>query len=201
MSIEDEEILIAEVLSMKEHGFETSRSGVLPNLWVRRYGQMYRENCGGCVRDAYDNLIKWATKKKSTKNQHSMSAYKFKREYWNKTVPILYRGQRLIITADNLTDERAQIILAIPKYAHILESVDGVNVTTHVISANKTVKQEPDKIIAPKLITSEFQMEPDFPNETLVKESKDSTSTSKEVKKEVTKPKGKRGRPFSKSKG
>lgn len=200
MSIEDEELLIGEVLKMKEQGFETSKAEVLPSLYVRIYGQMYRTNCQSCIKDAFEYVVRWASKKKSTNNKYSMGAYKFKHEYRSKNFPVRIQGQRVFVNSDNLTDERAQILLAIPKYKHVLEPTgEGVTVTTPVIEKQRTVKQEPDKIIAPRLITPELEKEPPFPNEPEQKESKATSSTSKEVKKEETKQKAKPG-PKPKSK-
>lgn len=205
MSIEDEELLIGEVLKMKEQGFETSKAEVLPSLYMRIYGQMYRTNCPGCVRDAFEQVVRWASKKKSTNNKNSMSAYKFKHEYMNKNFPIRVKGQRIFVNSDNLTDDRAQILLAIPKYKHVLEPTgQGVAITTPVTERQKAVKPEKDQIIAPNLsdkpesktpkITPEMEVESSLiPNESTGKESVDTSSTSKEVKIEGKSQKGKPG--------
>lgn len=198
MSIEDEELFIGEVLAMKEHGFDASRAETLPSLFKRMYGGEIRR-CPACERDSFDKMIKWAQRKTSTKNQHNMT-YKIKHEYRNKDFPIRVKGARIFVNSNNLTDERAQLLLAIPKYAHVLEPTgQGVEVTTPVTVKQKIAKAEPDKIIPPKLITPELEKEPPFPNEPAAKESKASTSTSKEVKKDEKPQKGKPG-PKAKSK-
>jgi len=187
MSQEDEEILIGEVLAMKEQGFDASRSEVLPRLYVRRYGAMYRTDCGGCVNDAFNHLIRWAQKGKIKTNQY-MSNYKMKFEYRNKSFPIMHKGQRLIITADNLTDDRAKILMAIPKYAHVVE-------VSQLFTEEKfkIVKRATDKVIAPNFLTPDLEID-NFPNES-------STSTSKEVLSVDEPLKKKRGRPFAQPKG
>lgn len=143
MSAEDEKIFIGKVLEMKEKGFSASKAETLPALYRERYGRLYN-NCGACIKDAFDTLVKWADRKNGlSSNKNNNMGYKFKKEYWNKTIPILHQGKRLIINSSNLTDKTAQILLALPKYAHILEgSVDEpeANTDEQIIVVKKTVK-------------------------------------------------------------
>lgn len=119
-SIQDEEILIGEVLEMKIKGFEASKNEVLPGLYQRVYGRLYN-HCPACIKEGFDNLVKWAEKRNSLLLKPKYMKYKFKNEYRNSKLVFLHQGARVIVTADNLTDEKADILLAVPKYAHVLE--------------------------------------------------------------------------------
>lgn len=144
----DEKLIIGKVLDMKEKGFSASRAETLPSLFKSVYGKLYNTSCGGCVKDAFDSLVKWAERKNQSLNKnHYMAKYKFKREHYGKTATVLHKGQPLRITADNLTDERANILLSIPKYAHIIEHNQ---IEEEAIDVNIVIKKSPAKKKAEK---------------------------------------------------
>lgn len=102
---------------MQEVGFNASEQDSLPALHLEVYGFALK-NCGQCKTDAYNALIKWATKK-ITPKQTDM-AYKIKPEFVHKDFIFRHKGQILVVNAGNLTQERARMMLANPQYAHAI---------------------------------------------------------------------------------
>lgn len=83
-------------------------------------------------------------------NTHT--SYKFKKEYWNETVVKHYMGKKYIITAQNLTDQTAQMILSDPSRRHVLEPT-GPIVPVHMPDPiNKNIGGEKTKIEANKAV-------------------------------------------------
>jgi len=82
------------------------------------FGIRLKEGCGICVDEARYRLMKWFKKKNM-----SESKYKFKKQYQNVTVVYNINGNRTLITADNLTDFTAELLLADEKRKHLIDGV------------------------------------------------------------------------------
>jgi len=102
------------------------------------FGIRLKEGCGICVDEARYRLMKWFKKKNM-----SESKYKFKKQYQNITVVYNINGNRTLITADNLTDFTAELLLADEKRKHLID-----------VNEVKVVKPIEKKIAEPTLSTS-----------------------------------------------
>jgi hypothetical protein len=143
MSRQDENIFIGRILDMKEKGFSASKAETLPSLFRGVYGRLYSVGCGSCERDAFDTLIRWALKRTELSQKNKYMAFKIKHEYREQDFAIMHKGARLIINSGNLNDERAKILLSIPKYAHVIEGNSDTE------SENIVVKKAAKKDEAP----------------------------------------------------
>ena len=104
---------------MEGVGFRASEQDSLPLLFKEVYGFEMNRNCSGCVTESWNSLIKWANKK-SKPNNNAMGL-RIKKEYEKQNFPARIGGKLTIINSGNLTEERARILLSIPKYAHAIE--------------------------------------------------------------------------------
>jgi len=103
---------------MEGVGFAKSQDS-LPLLFKEVYGYDLPRNCGGCLQDAYNTLVRWANK--NSKKETSSMGYKIKKEFEKTDFPVTQNGAMIFINSQNLNDERALILLSIPKYAHAIE--------------------------------------------------------------------------------
>lgn len=104
---------------MEGVGFRASEQDSLPLLFKEVYGFEMNRNCSGCVQSSWDSLIKWANKKSKAKN--TSMGFKIKKEYEKQNFVVRQAGKLITINSANLTDERARILLSIPKYSHAIE--------------------------------------------------------------------------------
>lgn len=140
---EREQGLIARIENMKAQGFPASKESLLPHLFVDVYGKLYNKNCPGCEKDGYDALIRWA-KKRTSKNTNTkvMGSYKFKHEHRHKRAIFLHRDRRYVVTAENINDETAEILLSFPKYQDWIEPT-GETAATIIDIPKAEVPAEP----------------------------------------------------------
>ena len=143
MSGRTEKEIISDVLLMKQQGISVKAGSLLLTLYHEVYGKPLRTNCSVCIRDGFDNLISWANKRlrKQSTNNMAASKYRFKIEYNKQTLPIWYKGMKYIVNQHNLTDELAEIIKNIPKYAHVIEELPAQKhkITVDVLAPKEQV--------------------------------------------------------------
>ena len=137
---------------MREVGFAKARAVLLPSLFNEVYGFKLNTNCGSCEKNGFDSLIKWADKRQKKVDM----GFSIKKEYHKKNFTFRHQGQVVVVNSNNLTEEKARMMLASP-YAHAIEG-------------------QPDKV------ENEFKKVGDF--DSIVKKNSDATqSTSNEAKK------------------
>jgi len=132
---------------MEGVGFAKSQDS-LPLLFKEVYGYDLPRNCGDCLRKAYDTLVRWA--KSKTKKENLNTMYKIKKQFENKDFPVIQNGARVFINSQNLTEERALILLSIPKYAHAIEGQPDLPVV-------EFKPLSPNELEASTALTSETQ--------------------------------------------
>lgn len=119
MPLHNEADLVERIKIMEGVGFHASEQDSLPLLFKEVYGFEMKRNCSNCVTESWNSLIKWANKK--SKPITNSMGLRIKKEYENQNFPARVGGKLMLINSKNLNDERARILLSIPKYAHAIE--------------------------------------------------------------------------------
>lgn len=119
MRLHNEADLVERILIMEGVGFRASEQDSLPLLFKEVYGFEMKRNCSNCVTESWNSLIKWANKK--SKPTNNSMGLRIKKEYENQNFPARVGGKLMLINSKNLNEERARILLSIPKYAHAIE--------------------------------------------------------------------------------
>lgn len=110
--------LIEKVRQMREVGYNASEQDSLPFLFKEVFKIPLKENCGDCKPKAWNSLMGWLKKREKPKIKYM--AYRIKEKYKERNFVFLSAGKRVVINSENLTEEKAMLMLA-SKYAHAIE--------------------------------------------------------------------------------
>lgn len=117
-------------------------------VYFETFGKTVKKDCNNCYNEAVGRLIKFAKQKTNMSSQ-----FKFKKEFENDKVTLKIGGSRQLITAENLTDELAELLFN--------------NGRGHILEENKNAVRKADVLSVKKITPETFSAPQEKPLPTL----------------------------------